>query len=81
MHVFKIVLLIFVLFGKNFAQSDSYPPPTNLITIPTAGSLVRGSFSVDMRLQKGGGLTVGLAAGITDRFQFGVSYGAGRSSV
>ena len=78
MHVFKVVLLILVLFGKNFSQSDSYPPPTNLITIPTAGSLVRGSFSVDMRLQRGGGLTVGLAAGITDRFQFGVSYGASR---
>jgi len=58
------------------AQAEGYPPPTNLITIPTAGTLVRGSFSFEMRIQKNGGLSTGLAAGITDRFQFGLSFGA-----
>ncbi len=58
------------------AQATSYPPPVDLITLPTAGTLVRGSYVIDLRLQKGGGLTLGLAVGITDRFQFGLSYGA-----
>ncbi|NOZ74340.1 MAG: YjbH domain-containing protein [FCB group bacterium] len=58
------------------AQTVAYPPPTHLITIPTAGVLVRGSFAMEMRVQKAGGLSIGLSTGITDRFQFGVSYGA-----
>ncbi len=59
-----------------FSQGGSYPPPTTLITAPTAGTLVRGSFSFELRIQNNGGLMSGLSAGITDRFQFGVSYGA-----
>ena len=57
-------------------QGQEYPPPTDLITIPTAGTLMRGSFSMDMRIQDEGGLILGLSAGITDRFQFGLSYGS-----
>ena len=56
--------------------SQEYPPPTDLITIPTAGTLLRGSFSMDMRVQDEGGLITGLSVGITDRFQFGLSYGS-----
>ena len=59
-----------------FGQGTSYPPPTTLVTIPTAGTLVRGSFSMEMRIQKNGGMSTALQAGITDRFQFGLSYGA-----
>jgi len=29
-----------------FSQGTSYPPPTTLVTIPTAGTLVRGSFAM-----------------------------------
>ena len=57
-------------------QAQDYPPPTDLITIPTAGTLGRGSFSMDMRIQDEGGLITGLSVGITDRFQFGLSYGS-----
>ncbi|MEE9168004.1 MAG: hypothetical protein V3U24_11170 [Candidatus Neomarinimicrobiota bacterium] len=66
------------LLGISFlsAQAVEYPPPTNLVTIPTAGGLVRGTFSGEMRVQKGGGLTTGLSVGITNRFMFGLSYGA-----
>ena len=59
-----------MIFGQD------YPPPTDLITVPTAGTLVRGSFSMDMRIQDEGGMVLGLSAGITDRFQFGLSYGS-----
>ena len=63
-------LLVSLLLGQE------YPPPTDLITIPTAGTLLRGSFSMDMRVQDEGGLITGLSVGITDRFQFGLSYGS-----
>lgn len=77
-HTMKIKASIFSLFiiSVVFPQATVYPPPTNLVTIPTAGALVRGTFSSEMRVQKDGGLTVGLAVGITDRFMFGLSYGA-----
>ena len=55
---------------------QDYPPPTVLITIPTAGTLMRGSFSMDMRVQDEGGVILGLSAGLTDRFQFGISFGS-----
>ena len=69
-----IVVLSAILMNLLFAQE--YPPPTDLISVPTAGTLMRGSFSMDMRIQDEGGLILGLSAGITDRFQFGLSYGS-----
>jgi len=68
--------LIFIILLSTFIVGQEYPPPTDLITIPTAGTLNRGSFSMDMRVQGGGGLILGLSAGITDRFQFGLSFGS-----
>lgn len=73
-HIPK-VFLILIISGHLLSQS-AYPPPTNLVTIPTAGTLIRGSFSLDMRVQKNGGFSTGLKVGITDRFQFGMSFGA-----
>ena len=68
-----IVLLISVV---HLVDGQEYPPPTDLISVPTAGTLMRGSFSMDMRIQDEGGLVLGLSAGITDRFQFGMSFGS-----
>ena len=70
----QIYSYIFIILNVLIAQE--YPPPTDLISIPTAGTLMRGSFSMDMRIQDEGGLITGLSAGITDRFQFGLSYGS-----
>ena len=69
--------ITFITIVLSFAiRAQDYPPPTDLITIPTAGTLSRGSYSMDMRIQDGGGLITGLGVGITDRFQFGLSYGS-----
>ena len=68
-----IVLLISIV---HLVNGQEYPPPTDLISVPTAGTLMRGSFSMDMRIQDEGGLVVGLSAGITARFQFGMSFGS-----
>lgn len=65
------------IFPLLLSAQTSYPPPTTLITAPTAGTLVRGSYSLETRVQKNGALTSSLLVGITDRFQFGLSYGGG----
>ena len=65
-----------ITFGQTYPTGQNYPPPTDLITVPTAATLMRGSFSLGMRIQDGGGMILGLRAGITDRFQFGLSYGS-----
>ena len=70
-------LLSPVVFLTFLSAQTSYPAPTSLITAPTAGTLVRGSYSLETRVQKHGALTSGLSVGITDRFQFGLSYGGG----
>ena len=69
---FSIIISILSTFGS----AQSYPPPTNLISVPSAGTLIRGSYAMQMRVQKNGGLTSSLSVGITDRFQFGLSFGS-----
>ena len=64
---------LFLPFALN---AQSYPPPSSLITLPTAGTLQRGSFALEMRIQKFGGLTSSISVGLTDRFQLGISYGS-----
>ena len=69
---FSIIISILSTFGI----AQTYPPPTTLVSVPSAGTLVRGSYAMQMRVQKNGGLTSSLSVGITDRFQFGLSFGS-----
>ena len=66
----------YFLFLSFVLNAQSYPPPSSLITLPTAGTLQRGSFALEMRIQKFGGLTSSISIGLTDRFQLGISYGS-----
>lgn len=66
----------YFLFLPFVLNAQSYPPPISLITLPTAGTLQRGSFALEMRIQKFGGLTSSISVGLTDRFQLGISYGS-----
>ena len=66
----------YFLFLPFMLNAQSYPPPSSLITLPTAGTLQRGSFALEMRIQKFGGLTSSISVGLTDRFQLGISYGS-----
>ena len=43
----KTKLILLILLFSTLSPQDSYPPPSNLITIPTAGGLIRGSFSAE----------------------------------
>lgn len=76
MKLFKSISISLFILLSTFGWAQSYPPPTTLVTVPSAGTLVRGSYSMEMRVQKGGGLTTSLSVGITDRFQFGLSFGS-----
>tara|TARA_B000000532_G_scaffold233719_1_gene217577 strand:- start:1778 stop:2539 length:762 start_codon:yes stop_codon:yes gene_type:complete len=69
----KIIQLFLI---GNIVFGQEYPPPTDLVTIPTAGTLMRGSYSLNMRILDSGGMIAGLRAGLTDRFQFGLSFGS-----
>ena len=53
-----LLLLLTILSGQTYPTGQNYPPPTDLVTIPTAATLMRGSFSLGMRIQDGGGMIV-----------------------
>ena len=75
----KTKLLFLSLFSLHFSSlvsAQTYPPPTNLISIPSAATLQRGSYSLQMHVQKEGGLTSSISVGLTDRFQLGLSFGS-----
>ncbi len=58
-----------------FSQSEHPYPPLNLVSIPTAGTMPRGSYTIEILLQKKGGIVPRLAVGLTDNFTIGMSYG------
>lgn len=52
-------------------------PPQQLIDIPTAGVLPKGTTSVVLRVYAGGGLLGGLSVGVWERLSLGLSFGGG----
>ncbi len=85
-----VTLLLSVLFysitpAQTSAGDASTLEPRQLIDIPTAGMLNRGSFAFDADFFQNGGLGVALSAGALDRLSFGISYSGtgiiGNSSV
>ena len=73
--IIKILLLLSVLLNLCLAQVEQPYPPLNLVSIPTAGTLPRGSFTLESLIIKDGGIVPRLSVGFTDNFTFGVSYG------
>ena len=71
-----LFLSLFSLYFSSLVSAQTYPPPTNLISIPSAATLQRGSYSLQMHVQKEGGLTSSISVGLTDRFQLGLSFGS-----
>lgn len=67
------MVFMFVLTTSVFSQRPMQH--RLLIDLPTAGTLERGSFAIDLRMFGNGGLLSGVAVGITPRFMFGLSFG------
>ena len=70
-----LLLLLPILFNLCLAQVEQPYPPLNLVSIPTAGTLPRGSFTLESLIIKNGGIVPRLSVGFTDNFTIGVSYG------
>ncbi len=70
-------LLIFFLtsVSLNWSQIVQPYPPLNIVNIPTAGTLPRGTYTLETLLINNGGFVPKLAVGFTDNFCFGVSFG------
>lgn len=57
--------------GANATQEARY-----LFNLPTAGTLKRGVFAIEGWFYANGGTMISASVGISDRFSFGLSYGA-----
>ena len=71
----RVVLIYFLLQTAVYAQDIPTSEQRTLINRPTAGSLERGSYDIELRLYSEGGLLGGVAVGLTDRITFGATYG------
>ena len=70
-----LLLLLPIIYNLCLAQVEQPYPPLNLVSIPTAGKLPRGSFTLESLIIKNGGIVPRLSVGFTDNFTVGVSYG------
>ncbi len=67
-----LLILVFVIS----ANAQGYRQQSRqLVDLPTAGTLERGSFAIDLRMYNNGGLIGGVGVGISPRFMFGLSFG------
>jgi len=69
------ITLIIILLQLSWTQIEQSYPPLYLVSIPTAGTLPRGTFTFETLLSKNGGFTPKLSVGFTNNFSFGVSFG------
>ena len=68
----SLSLLMLLTGGSLFGQ---VAPPATLVTIPTAGTLLRGQYDLEVLMQAGGGILGRVGIGLSDRFTMGMSYG------
>ncbi len=67
--------LILILVSLFFAQ-DAHPyPPLYLVTVPTSGTLPRGTYSMEGLLIDDGGIVSRLSIGISNNLTLGFSWG------
>ncbi|MFC1543024.1 hypothetical protein ACFL4K_00630 [Candidatus Neomarinimicrobiota bacterium] len=67
--------LLFLILLMGHTLSGQVAPPTSLVTIPTAGTLLRGQYEMAVLMQSGGGILGRVGVGLGDRFTLGMSYG------
>tara|TARA_B100001142_G_scaffold87782_2_gene89532 strand:- start:5314 stop:6159 length:846 start_codon:yes stop_codon:yes gene_type:complete len=72
---FKKKLTAFLFFAILLPQDNHPYPPLDLVSIPTSGTLPRGSYTIEGLLTKNGGLVPKIMIGLNDNFSLGVSFG------
>tara|TARA_B100001996_G_scaffold8041_1_gene6761 strand:- start:1359 stop:2129 length:771 start_codon:yes stop_codon:yes gene_type:complete len=70
----NIIILIFT-FNFIFSQVEQPYPPLKLVSLPTGGTLPKGTYTIETLLMNEGGILPSFALGITDNLTFGVSFG------
>jgi hypothetical protein len=68
-------IIIVFLSTLLFSQSNHPYPPLDLVSIPTSGTLPRGSYTLETLLTKNGGFVPRLMIGLSDNFSLGMSFG------
>lgn len=71
----RVLLMFLALPAALYAQEIAISEQRTLINRPTAGSLDRGSYDIELRMYPGGGLLGAIAVGLTERITFGTSFG------
>ena len=71
----RVLLTFLALPVALNAQEIAISEQRTLINRPTAGSLERGSYDIELRMYPGGGLLGAIAVGLTERITFGTSFG------
>ena len=72
---FKKILVGFIVFTVLFPQDNHPYPPLDLVSIPTSGTLPRGSYTIEGLLTKNGGLVPKIMIGLNNNFTLGMSFG------
>lgn len=73
-NIYYKSLILFLL--SLFLAQEAHPyPPLYLVTIPTSGTLPRGSYSVEGLLVDNGGLVSRLSIGLSNNLTLGFSWG------
>ena len=70
----KIIIFIFI-FNIIFSQEEQPYPPLKLVSMPTGGTLPKGTFTFETLLMNEGGILPSFSLGVTDHLTFGVSFG------
>ena len=71
----RVLLTLLALPAALYAQDIAISEQRTLINRPTAGSLERGSYDIELRMYPGGGLLGTISVGLTERITFGTSFG------
>lgn len=70
------ILICTLLIMANSARGQGMiAPPSTLVSVPTAGTLERGQYEMEILMMTDGGILGRLGIGFTDNFSLGMSYG------
>ena len=71
----KYITVAAFLFTLALSQINHPYPPLDLVSIPTSGTLPKGSYTIETLLTKNGGFVPKLMVGLTENFSIGMSFG------
>jgi hypothetical protein len=71
----KKIIPFLIILNFMFAQTEQPYPPLKLVSMPTGGTLPKGTFSLETLLMNNGSILPSFCLGLTDNLTIGISYG------